>query len=36
MALAPLGFRLTLSGRLATLGGDHHGLGGSPDVIFQC
>ena len=36
LALAPLGFRLTLSGRLATLGGDHHGLGGSLDIIFQC
>ena len=36
LVLAPLRFKITFSGRLATLGDDHHGLGGSPDVIIQC
>ena len=36
LVLAPLRFPLTLSGRLAALGSDHHDLGGSLDVIFQC
>ena len=36
LVLAPLRFRMTFSCRLATLGSDHHGLGSSPDVIFQC
>ena len=28
-------FRLSLSGRLATLGCDHHDLRGCPDIILQ-
>ena len=36
LVLAPLRFGLTFSGRLIALGGDHYGMGGSPDVIFQC
>ena len=34
LTLAPLLFRLTLSGRLATLGCDHHSLGGCSDIVL--
>ena len=34
LTLAPLLFRLTLSGRLAALGCDHHGLRGCLDIVL--
>ena len=34
LTLAPLLFRVTLSGRLAALCCDHHGLGGCPDIVL--
>ena len=35
LALAAFLFEWAFSGRLATLGGYHYGLRGSPNVIFQ-
>ena len=36
LMVALLLFRLAFSGRLASLGCDHHGLGGCPDIVLQC
>ena len=35
ISLAPLLFRLPLLGRLDILGGNHHCLGGRPNIVFQ-
>ena len=35
LSLAPLLLELTLLGQLVILGGNHHCLGGYPNIVFQ-